>query len=383
MLVWLIGIASACQQSPEPLPPGRPGSPVANLDENNLRRFQVGEALFNRVFKPADGLGPLFNGDQCSACHTEPAAGGTGEQFVHRASRFSAPKCDLLSSVGGENVRVMSTPALRSLGIERQPFPDQATERTRFNVPFIFGLGLVDAVPESQIIQRADPEDADRDGISGRPGVDAQGRFSRFGRKADQATLLAFVESAAHLEMGLTTPSRPSDGTIAGKPFPDGVDLVRDPELSASDVALITDFVRFLTPPAQRRVDADSTIIDAGEQLFQAVGCTKCHTPAMTTGSHDIEALANKQFFLYSDLLLHDLGPELASVCSAGASPTEMRTEPLIGLGLRNVFLHDSRTRDLTQAIRLHGGEATAIRERFLSLNELQQYRLIRFLQSL
>jgi CxxC motif-containing protein (DUF1111 family) len=384
LFTLLIGATSACQQSPELVPPGRAGSPIANLDENNLRRFQVGQALFNRVFKPAQGLGPLFNGDQCSACHTEPAAGGTGEQFVHRASRFSAPnQCDLLSSDGGENVRVMSTPALRAHGIDRQPFPDRATERTRFNVPFIFGLGLVDAVPESQIVQRADPDDADRDGISGRPGVDAQGRFSRFGRKADQPTLQAFVESAAHLEMGLTTSSRPNDGTLAGKPFPDGVDLVRDPELSASDVALITDFVRFLTPPGQRKVDADSTIIDAGEALFHSVGCTKCHTPAMTTGSHDVEALDNKRFFLYSDLLLHDLGPDLATVCSPGASPTEMRTEPLIGVGLRNVFLHDSRTRDLTQAIRLHGGEATAIRERFLSLNELQQHRLIRFLQSL
>ena len=384
LFMLLMGATSACQQSPQLVPPGRAGSPIANLDENNLRRFQVGQALFNRVFKPAQGLGPLFNGDQCSACHTQPAAGGTGEQFVHRASHFSAPnQCDLLSNDGGENVRVMSTPALRSHGIDRQPFPDRATERTRFNVPFIFGLGLVDAVPESQIVQRADPDDADRDGISGRPGVDAQGRFSRFGRKADQPTLQAFVESAAHLEMGLTTPSRPNDGTLAGKPFPDSVDLVTDPELSASDVALITDFVRFLTPPAQRKVDADSTIIDAGEVLFHSVGCTKCHTPAMTTGAHEVEALDNKQFFLYSDLLLHDLGPELANVCGPGASPTEMRTEPLIGLGLRNVFLHDSRTRDLTQAIRLHGGEATAIRERFLSLNELQQHRLIRFLQSL
>ena len=146
---------------------------------------------------------------------------------------------------------------------------------------------------------------------------------------------------------------------------------------------MITDFVRFLTPPAQRKVESDRSTIDAGERLFHAVGCVKCHTPAMTTGSHEVDALANKEFFLYSDLLLHDLGPTLANVCSAGASPTEMRTEPLIGLGLRNVFLHDSRTRDLTEAIRLHGGEATAIRERFLSLNELQQHKLIRFLQSL
>lgn len=379
----LLGIASACQPTPELLSPGRPGSPVAGLDEKALLRFQAGEALFNRVFRPENGLGPLFNGDQCSACHTLPAPGGTGEQFVHRASRFSAQQCDLLSAAGGENIRLMATPTLRAHGIERQPFPEKATERTRFNVPFIFGLGLVDAIPEAQIVQRADPDDSDRDGISGRPGVDIQGRFSRFGRKADQPTLESFVESAAHLEMGLTTPSHPHDGTIAGQPFPEGVALATDPELSKADVALITDFVRFLTPPAQRILEADRTTIQRGQELFHAVGCAKCHTPTMTTGAHEVPALAHKQFPLYSDLLLHDLGPDLTNVCGPGASPTETRTEPLIGLGLRSLYLHDSRTKDLTEAIGFHGGEAAAAKARFQSLNELDRHKLIRFLRSL
>jgi CxxC motif-containing protein (DUF1111 family) len=357
---------------------------LAGLDQNNLRRFQVGELLFNRVFTPEHGLGPLFNGDQCSACHTQPAAGGTGDQFVHRASRFSAARqCDLLSNAGGENIRIMATPALRARGIEREPFPAQATERTRFNVPFIFGLGLVDAVPETHITRRADPDDADRDGISGRAGIDKLGRVSRFGRKADQPTLRSFIETAAHLEMGLTTPSYPNEGTIAGQPYPDGVDPTPHLELSEAELVQLTDFVRFLSPPAQRKPEPDRTTIDTGEKLFHAVGCTKCHTPTMTTGRHEIEALANKRFPLYSDLLLHDVGPELISVCAAGAAPTEMRTEPLIGLGLRRVYLHDSRTRDLAEAIRMHGGEAAGARARFQALHELQQHQLIRFLQSL
>src|SRR5688572_25122256 len=91
----LMAVLSACQPTPELLPPGQPGSPIAGLDENSLSRFRAGETLFNRVFTPENGLGPLFNGDQCSACHTSPATGGTGEQFVHRASRFSAThQCD-------------------------------------------------------------------------------------------------------------------------------------------------------------------------------------------------------------------------------------------------------------------------------------------------
>ena len=380
--ILLLGV-SACQQ-PSEQPPPRPGAPLSGLDENNLRRFQTGQALFNRVFKPENGLGPLFNGDQCSACHTQPAAGGTGEQFLHRASRFSATKqCDLLSSAGGENIRVMVTPALRALGIERQPPPDQATEKTRFNVPFIFGLGLVEAVPEERILRRADPDDADDDGISGRAGVDAQGRFARFGRKADQPTLRSFIETAAHFEMGLTTPSHPDEGTIAGKSYPAGVDPVPGLELSEADVELITDFVRFLAPPAQRKLEPDRQMIDDGEKLFHLVGCSRCHTPTMTTGRHEVAALSEKRFAVYSDLLLHDLGPELANVCSVGASPTEMRTEPLMGLGLRSLYLHDSRTKDLAEAIHFHGGEAAPARARFQSLNELQQHQLVRFLQSL
>jgi CxxC motif-containing protein (DUF1111 family) len=379
--ILLLGL-SACQQTPEH--PPRPGAPVSGLDENNLHRFEAGQALFNRVFQPENGLGPLFNGDQCSACHTQPAAGGTGEQFLHRASRFSTTKqCDLLSSTGGENIRVLATPALRALGIGRQPPPDQATERVRFNVPFIFGLGLVEAVPEERILRRADRDDGDGDGISGRPGVDATGRFSRFGRKADQPTLRSFIEGAAHLEMGLTTPSHPDEGTLAGKPFPAGVDPVPGLELSEAEVELITDFVRFLAPPVQRKLEPDRKVIEDGEKLFHAVGCASCHVPTMTTGRHEVPALSNKRFAVYSDLLLHDLGPELANVCSVGASPTEMRTEPLMGLGLRSLYLHDSRTKDLTEAIRFHGGEAAGARARFQSLTELRQHQLIRFLQSL
>src|SRR5690606_20970205 len=145
------------------------------------------------------------------------------------------------------------------------------------------------------------------------------------------------------------------------------------------------DFLRFLGPPARLHgADAaDSASIVRGEALFERVGCTGCHTPVIETGRNDIAALDRKRIALYSDLLLHDLGPALAGVCTPAASTTERRTEPLMGLGRRGVYLHDSRTNDLTEAIRLHGGEATHVRERFRALDELQQHDLIRFLRSL
>ena len=382
----LLALLWACEPPAELTPVGPLGSALGKLDAATQARLPAGEALFNRVFTPEQGLGPLFNDNQCSACHTKPATGGTGDQFVQRQSRFDgAAGCDVLSSAGGENVRINATPALRAHGIERQPIPEKATEKTRFNVPFIFGLGLIDAVPEQQIAERADPQDHNQDGISGRPGKDSQGRFARFGRKADHATLRAFVENAAHFEMGLTTPQHPTEGNLAGRPFPAGVDPAPELELSEAEVALITDFVRFLSPPAQQLgvAEEDRKDILRGEELFHSTGCTGCHTPSMTTGPHDIAALSRKRFFLYSDLLLHDLGPELVTVCAPGASPWELRTEPLMGLGRRSRFLHDSRTNDLTEAIGAHGGEAARARARFQSLGELQQHKLIRFLQSL
>lgn len=389
--ILLAASVGACRPS-EPSEPQsvaiavRLGDPLPGLDAEARARFDAGKALFNKVFTPEEGLGPLFNENQCSACHTTPAIGGTGEQFLIRASR-STPSgdCDILSEAGGENVRVRATPELMAHGIDRQPFPAEATDSARFNVPYIFGLGLIEAIPEEQILARADPNDRDGDGISGRPGRDVDGRFARFGRKADQATVRAFVESAAHLEMGLTTPARPHEGTIAGAPFPAGTDLAPDPELDETAVSLLTDFVRFLAPPARRmgESEADRRMIERGETLFDDIGCTSCHTPSMTTGPSDIAALDRRRVDLYSDLLLHDMGPELATVCAPGASPTELRTEPLMGLGRRSLYLHDSRTNDLSEAIGFHGGEAAPARERFRALSELERHALIRFLQSL
>lgn len=388
---WVLAVSillpmASCSSPPETIPATPLGEPLPGLRPAELARFRQGEALFNRVYTPAEGVGPLFNENQCSACHTKPVAGGTGEQFLIKATRFTHPAdCDLLRSEGGENVRTQATPLLLAHGINEEPFPARATERGKFSVPFLFGLGLVEEIPAETILEREDSADADGDGISGRAARDSAGVVGRFSRKADILSIEGFVGTALRFEMGLTTPLAPHDLTIAGSPLPEGTDPAPDPEVNQRTVELLTDYVRFLAPPA-RRIPGDpdaASFVAQGEEIFKSIGCSSCHVPSMATGDSDIPALDNKEVYLYSDLLLHDLGPGLASTCGYTASPRETRTEMLMGLGRRDRYLHDDRAFSLRDAIMEHGGEAAPVRARFAALGRLMQESLIRFLESL
>ncbi|MFW6201983.1 MAG: di-heme oxidoredictase family protein [Gemmatimonadota bacterium] len=380
-------VAGACGAAPDAEPAATIGEPVTRLSDAELERFALGRVQFDRIFTPEEGLGPLFNENQCSACHTDPASGGTGEQLVRKATRFSTTAgCDPLAEAGGENVRSQATPALEAHGVERQPPPEGATERARFTTPFLFGLGLVEAVPDETLLENADPDDADGDGISGRVGRDAAGRVARFGRKADVATLADFVASALLLEMGLTSPRFPAEPPVAElAPLLAETDPALDPEVDAETVALLTDYVRFLAPPPRRLPSNPDELerIDRGEGMFHAIGCGSCHTPSLRTAPSDVAAFDRREVRLYSDLLLHDMGPELAGTCGPAASPREWRTEPLMGLGRREAYLHDGRTYDLREAILLHGGEATAVRAAFEALGRVRQEAILRFLRTL
>jgi CxxC motif-containing protein (DUF1111 family) len=379
-------VLAACGSGDAPVA-GEPGDPLPGLREPEMEDFRAGAALFNRVFSPEEGVGPLFNENQCSACHTSPAPGGTtGFERVVKATRFEAPgTCDLLAHEGGENVRTQSTPGLRALGIERERIPPSATEIGRFTTPFLFGLGLVEAIPDETILAREDPDDADGDGISGRAGRTADGRLGRFGRKAELATIPEFNDTALGFEMGLTTPSRPEEVGLDGQPIPPGADPAPDPEVDERSTELLAAFVRFLAPPrpSPARSPAHGDTLAAGAGLFEAIGCADCHVPAMRTGRSAIPAMDRKTVALYSDLLLHDLGPGLAGVCGVGATPSETRTEMLMGLGHRDIFLHDGRATTLEDAILAHGGEAQHARDAFAALPWLRQQYVIWFLESL
>lgn len=377
----------ACQTGADVVS-GEPGTPLPGLSRADSVRFVAGLSLFNKVFSADEGLGPTFNENQCSACHTSPAVGGTtGFERVIKASRYSGLQpgsCDLLISEGGENIRTNATPRLRAHGVIRETIPASATDTGLFLPPFLFGLGLVEAIPEDAITRRADPDDRDGDGISGRAARRRDGRLLRFGRKADVATIEDFTRSALRLEMGLTTQHTERD-LVNGAIAPAGTDPAPEPEVNPATVDLLADFVRFLVPPATAarpgREYADT--LARGRRLFAGAGCTGCHTPSMQTGSHDNPALNRKTVNLYSDLLLHDMGPDLATVCALDAAPGELRTTPLMGLGHRQFFLHDGRALDLREAVLAHGGEAQAARNRFARLDWLSQEFLVIFLRSL
>jgi CxxC motif-containing protein (DUF1111 family) len=386
-LRWLlvVPLVVACERVSAPVA-GEPGTPLPDLSEAELARFRAGSALFNRIFTPADGLGPTFNENQCSACHTVPAAGGTtGFERVVKATRYGGPgACDPLSDEGGENVRSQSTPTLRATGVARESPPHSATEHGRFLPPMLFGLGLVEAIPDRVIEAGADPDDRNGDGISGRAAHGPDGRLTRFGRKADFATIEEFTRSALLLEMGLT--SRASDhDRVNGAAPPPGTDPVAEPEVDDRTVALLAEFTRLLTPPspAPPRSRAQADTLTDGRRLFEQVGCARCHTRTMRTGASEVPALHHRTVQLYSDLLLHDLGPGLANVCAYDAAPQELRTSMLMGLQHRDFYLHDGRAQDLREAILAHGGEAARVRDAFARLPWLAQERVISFLRSL
>jgi CxxC motif-containing protein (DUF1111 family) len=360
------------------------GSALPELGPDERAQFARGQALFRRIFTPEEGLGPLFNENSCNACHTDPADGGTGDQFLVRATALLPDgSCDTLDGEG-QNIRQQATPLLRAHGILAEEIPDRATAVDRINVPFLFGLGLVEAIPDETILSRVG-EPGPHGELSGRAGRDTEGRLARFGRKADVAAIFDFVEEAARLEMGLTNPLHPEERGPNRRPLPPGTDPAPNPEMDLESLAHLTDFVRYLAPMARRLPgDPDAfELVDRGAELFRQIGCAGCHVPFMETGPHEVAALSEKRVYLYSDLLLHDMGPELAGVCTPAAGPSEWRTEMLMGLSERQVYLHDSRAGTLWEAIGYHGGEAAGTRARFQRLGRIEQEALIRYLGTL
>ncbi len=366
----------------EPPPPSELEDPLPGLTEEELERFEEGELVFERTFTPETGLGPLFNGSSCSECHADPVSAGNGAiREVHAAIRGEEGTCDPLFGRGGPVFQQRVTPALaEALGIEAEPIPEEAVVLALRSTPDVFGFGLLDAVPEATLLALSDPLDADRDGISGRVNRFFDGRIGRFGRKAFVPTLAEFNAGAFPIELGLTTSGSPFENSVGGAPLPEGVDPLPEPELGAEEVALASDYVRFLAPPAPARFDARAY---AGKSLFQRIGCAACHVPSLRTGESAVAALAHERVAAYSDLLLHDMGPELADICLGEASASEFRTEPLMGLRHVRSFLHDGRATTIEEAIRMHGGEASDSRDRFLALTRQEREALLAFLGSL
>jgi CxxC motif-containing protein (DUF1111 family) len=298
----------------------------------------------------------------------------------------------------------MGGPQLQSraiAGAVPETLPDGYAASPRLPPP-VFGVGLIEAIPEAEILSREDPHDADGDGISGRanrvpvpdwvpytePGAASGVALGRFSRKAQVSTLLQQVTEAFHQDMGITSDFLPFENVnpLSGADTR-SADRAPDPEVGEAAVRAVLDYVRFLAPPRPGEVTGERV---RGEQLFHEVGCAACHTPMMRTGPHTAEALAFQEVRLYSDLLLHDLGDALADGRpDAGADGREWRTAPLWGLRVMRDFLggdaflmHDGRARSVEEAVRLHGGEAEGARRRFDALSESDRRALLAFVES-
>ena len=373
------------------------GGPLPNLPVEMLAAFNEGGRRFAVVETPATGLGPVFNERSCLECHSSPVAGGTGPHagtFVTRFGRVGLQDSDRfglqtpsllfngLANVGGSTIQRRSVAEdLPDCRLPGEVVPREATAVGLRQPSPLFGLGLIQAIPETTILARADPTDANRDGIAGRANTQ-NGILGRYGWKASVASIANFVGLALLNEIGITNLLYPNELSPQGQPIPPGCKTTPDVEdADGARLTSITAYLTFLSPPPR------GPITDAGrrgEPLFAKIGCPACHTPVMKTGPSSNPALNQVDAALYSDLLTHYVGAVLDDrIADGDVGGGRWRTPPLWGLRLRKFYLHDGRTSDLTEAIVLHGGEAFMAREGFVALTPAEQADLLAFLQSL
>ena len=362
------------------------GDPLPGLSDADLAAFAFGKEKFVAAQTPASGLGPVFNGRSCVACHANPAPGGSGASLDNRITRFArqvqGQPFDPLLHLGGPNLQKFSVGGeLPGCSLAPEVVPAEANLTGLRQPPQLFGLGLIQGIPDTEILARADPADENGDGIAGRPNI-SNGVIGRFGWKAAVPTILDFAGLALVNELGITNYLFPNEMSPQGRPIPVGCDVAADPEdADAARLSGLLFYTTYLGPPPR------GPITDAGlrgEALFTQIGCALCHTPSMKTGPNAIEALNEKEVPLYSDLLYHYMGGALDDhIIEGAAGGGRWRTAPLWGLRARSFFLHDARTTDLVTAIRLHGGEASQVRNLFFNLPAIQRADLLAFLRSL
>ena len=372
--------------------------PLPGLTPGELAAFVRGDEAFGRPFSPNEGLGPIFNNVSCASCHSADGRGRPENALI----RFGVGR-DLVPHLGGPQLQ---TKAIGGAEPETLPPGVQSSERLP---PPVFGMGLIEAIPEAAILALADPDDRNGDGISGRPnyvvpkdfipldeiggfvpGVSGEGepQLGRFSRKAQVSSLLLQIVEAYHQDMGITSDFLPVENRnpLASRST-ESADRVVDPEVPASEVRAVLAYVRTLAPPAPGELTARR---ETGQRIFGEIGCASCHVPELRTGPSTIGAIAHQPVRLYSDLLLHDLGDGLADNRSDGdATGREWRTAPLWGLRIMRDFLdgeafllHDGSARTVEDAVLRHGGEAQRARDAFVALPAADRAALLDFVES-
>ena len=428
-----------------------------NLSFEKELDFKVGNGVFRKLWVSApssttasDGLGPLYNARSCQRCHIKdgrghpPAANWPDDTAVSMFLRLSIPpqtdadrallasrKANVIPEptyggqlqdvaiqghkaegkmhidytpvevtlAGGETVTLRKpTYSVKELGYG--PMHPQVMLSPRV-APQMIGLGLLEAIPEEQIIRAADPEDKDGDGISGRANrvwsrVEKRVTLGRFGWKAGNPDLRQQAAEAFAGDIGVSTPlvprsagdCTPAQAVCLAAPNGDGP---REGPFEAGKtfLDLVTFYSQNLAVP-RRRSPKDPSVL-AGKALFHKIGCARCHTPKFVTGTVRGQPHHSKQtIWPYTDMLLHDMGDGLADNRPEGvATGREWRTAPLWGIGLTTVvnkhsfFLHDGRAHNIQEAILWHGGEAQKTRDAYRALTEEERAQLLAFVNSL
>lgn len=416
---------------------------TATLDFEKLQTFKLGNALFRKLWvaspsstQASDGLGPLYSARACQSCHIKDGRGQlpqAGEKTSSLVLQLKNARDDLWrpDPVYGAQFHTSAVPGVEAEGlvaINTEPLIRTFRDGTRHVLqkpgyvlqeqaygslhpqtrlsprlaPAVVGLGLLEAIPSEHILAYADADDADGDGISGRPNWqvlnDGQRLLGRFGHKAAMSSVREQNVHALFTDMGLSSSSQSlsnpqgdctSEQSICTSLAHGEQARLGKGEAPDTVVDLITFYTQNLALPARRNVSASDVL--AGKALFYNSGCARCHIPKYVTAKN--VGQSEMQFQLiwpYTDLLLHDMGPDLADYAGEGAANgLEWRTAPLWGIGLAQTvnpqtsFLHDGRAQTLLDAVLWHGGEAQASLDKVLSMNKGERSALVRFLESL
>ncbi|MDB5348824.1 MAG: hypothetical protein JWN86_71 [Planctomycetota bacterium] len=379
-------------QGPPPGPPNPPGPPPLGrpydgLGKDALDHFKVGQAAFLAEDDVRGGLGPVFTEKSCVACHAGPAIGGSGNRLVTRIGRITAGQFDPMIEFGGPLIQDRGIGRFNGVKFEGEVVPREARIVARRRTVPLFGLGLVDAVPDDTFVAIALQEQQFSPLTAGRPSLVAdpitgQPRVGKFGWKAQQSSLFAFAGDAYQNEMGVTTPTFPSENCPQGNCNLLAANPAKLKPNDADDgtVHQLADFMTLLAPPPLPRI---GPVENAGQVLFGKIGCADCHRPILQAGPSPIAPLNHAPFAPYSDFLLHDMGSLGDGIVQNQAGPREMRTAPLWGIRFERTFLHDGRAPSIEAAIIAHDGQGRGARDRYMALTKAQRDQFLAFLNAL
>lgn len=404
---------------------------MSGLSANDERVHGRGDVAFEQTFvsSPAPvfgGLGPVFNNVSCISCHHNdgkgtPTAGDVTSSLLFRISTGGANDHggpEAVNGYGGQvqdnalfgkqpeakiNITYTDLPVTYPDGtVVHLRKPSYTMQQLYLAIsgsyglsprlaPPVFGLGLLETIPEQTLLSFADENDNDHDGISGRPNYvynpqTKQREIGRFGLKANTASLYVQVATAYQQDMGITSSLLPQESCYGQLQLDQ---LGDDPELPDSTLKAVVFYVKTLAVPARRNVTDPE--VKRGQQLFTQLNCSGCHKPTVQTGIDlTLPAVSNQRIHPYTDLLLHDMGAGLADNYNDFlANGKEWRTMPLWGIGLFEktngtpYYLHDGRARSIEEAILWHGGEAEQPKNNFMQLSKTDRQAVIRFLRSL